>query len=93
MQPSITRADFKAVKLTPEQINQVADFEIRFFVLASQIEDEIPAGAHRTAALRQLLETKMTAIHAISRSTYNQSAADESAPCNSSFQPKGFMED
>lgn len=64
----ITLADFEAVVLNANQADVTRLLSIRFKALAEDIIDFIPPSAHRSAALRQLLETKMTTIHAVSRS-------------------------
>lgn len=57
--------DFVASVPTAEQLALIADFSTSFQFLAGQIEHNVPNSAHRTSALRKLLEAKMTLIHGI----------------------------
>lgn len=62
MQPS----DFLPVRvLTEEQSDLLRKFETAYASLALIVIEAMPNSAHRTAALRKLLESKMTLIHGI----------------------------
>jgi hypothetical protein len=81
----VSKTDFRRVRLDAKQLENAAEFEIDFYVLACKIEDKIPDSAHRTAALRLLLEAKMSVMHTISRSVL-AAGIDESAPANAAFE-------
>lgn len=53
-------------KLEPVATNKLLKIETAFKDLATDIIDLVPECAHRTAALRKLLEAKMTCSQAIS---------------------------
>lgn len=57
--------DFLAVRVTKEQMISVRRAESNYFNLAQMIEQTVVPSAHRTAALRFLLESKMTLIQGI----------------------------
>lgn len=58
-------SDFQAAVPTPLQVRQLEYYTEKFALLAADILAQVPATAHRTAALRLLLEAKMTLIHGI----------------------------
>lgn len=58
--------DFHPNQMSKTDLQRIKDFETKFAALAADIIVSIGSCAHRTAALRKLLEAKMTVIHAIS---------------------------
>lgn len=58
--------DFHPKEVSKNDLQRIKDFENKFSALAAEIIVNIGSCAHRTAALRKLLEAKMTVIHAIS---------------------------
>lgn len=65
-------------KLDPGAQQRLLHMEIGFRELAQQVVEMVPECADRTAALRKLLESKMTCVQAISHyKTEPQSAAKE----------------
>lgn len=65
----VAAEDFEAVKITVAQLEVTGLLACRYKALAQEIIALLPPSAHRSAALRQLLEAKMTTVHAISRSS------------------------
>lgn len=63
----ISPSDFSPVAMNAGQREAYKLLEIRYRALAQEIIDLIPSSAHRERALRQLLESKMTAALAVSR--------------------------
>lgn len=57
--------DFIAVVPTEEQKDALAKISTEYKLTAEEIFKRIPSSAHRSAALRLLLESKMTLIHGI----------------------------
>ncbi len=59
--------DFSPIVPTKQQTETMNRFNQRYQDLAQSIIDEtnVPVNVHRTAALRLLLESKMTLIHGI----------------------------
>lgn len=60
--------DFRPVppaKLTPDQLFNIDQVNVEFEATADFVISDIPSSAHRTAALRLLLEAKMTLTHGI----------------------------
>lgn len=57
--------DFQVMVPNSEQLEDIQNFGIRYQELAEIILDEVKPSGHRTAALRLLLESKMTLIHGI----------------------------
>lgn len=53
-------------KLDTSLTHKIMRVEIAFRELASELTDLVPESADRTAALRKLLESKMTCVQAIS---------------------------
>lgn len=56
-------------KLDPGATQRLLRMEVSFRDMANEIMDHVPESADRTAALRKLLESKMTCIQAISHAT------------------------
>jgi len=59
------QSDFRPIKASEEQLMKIQIVSEKFILTALEIELMVPAGPHRTAAFRKLLEAKMAAIHAI----------------------------
>lgn len=57
--------DFVAVKATDDQMQLINMYSEQYQDLAADIIASVNASPHRTAALRLLLESKMTLIHGI----------------------------
>ena len=57
--------DFEPNAASAGQIEQIRAIQEKFQLLAFDILFEIPNSAHRTSALRHLLDAKMTLVHAI----------------------------
>jgi hypothetical protein len=59
--------DFLTREVSKKTINLLHEIEANYVNLAIYLneQDGIPVNPHRTAALRLLLESKMTMIHAI----------------------------
>lgn len=60
--------DFSPTAATPAQFKLIDGVTAKYADIASRIISVIPESAHRTAALRLLLESKMTLIHGITHS-------------------------
>jgi hypothetical protein len=60
-------SDFSPTIPTPEQLHsiQLANYDYKKLAQVILTDPLIPPSAHRTAALRLLLESKMTLIHGI----------------------------
>lgn len=63
----ITAADFVSVTISKDQGELIKYLSIRYRSLAQEIETYLSPSANRSAALRQLLESKFTVVHAISQ--------------------------
>ena len=61
--------DFIPAATSLEQRNLIATVNGRFYDLACSIEALIPSSANRTAALRKMLEAKMTLVQGITHPT------------------------
>lgn len=59
--------DFHAVCTSESQQNLIKEISAKYAELAGQILRTTAPSAHRTAAMRLLLESKMTMIHAVTR--------------------------
>ena len=57
--------DFQYARATSEQLMVIDRMTAEFVKLATIIQEDVPVSAHRTAALRKMLEAKMTLVHGI----------------------------
>jgi hypothetical protein len=64
-------SDFTWRAVNEEQASKITVLTQAFEDLVTDIEGMVSASAHRTAALRKLLEAKMTVIHAITHPIEN----------------------
>lgn len=58
-------SDFAPTVPTDEQAKMIREVNAVFQLAAEDFINLVPSSAHRTAALRKLLEAKMTLIHGI----------------------------
>ena len=65
----MNQSDFTPAVPTPDQVSALEAINKIFYDTAQMSEGLVPPSAHRTAALRLLLQAKMTLTHAITHPT------------------------